>query len=246
MHAHAGCGLCHAADRRVALCRATRRRARADARAAKRDPLELPLRFHGELFWRAEGRQRSDAMSERQRREAFLRLSAGGEGGHAGAGSQASGTTCHSFTRGACALRFATRPGAGCSRRCDTAGPRSCRCFGARRASRSKTGGTGCIDAARGVGTAGSGQTGSAGSEERRETPGQRATGARRPACRDRRCPTAGVCLGTHQVPGGVPRSLLRRGYRGRPRGRLPAGKRRAAFTDLPKRPGRVGSLTLP
>ena len=39
--------------------------AQADPAAAKRDPVELPFRFHGELFGRAERRKRSDAMSER-------------------------------------------------------------------------------------------------------------------------------------------------------------------------------------
>ena len=65
MHAPAGCGLCCAVDRRFALHRALGCRAGADAGPAERDPLELPLRFHGELFGRAEGRERSDAMPER-------------------------------------------------------------------------------------------------------------------------------------------------------------------------------------
>ena len=99
----AGCGLCCAADRRFARHRALGCRAGADAGPAKRDPLELPLRFHGELFGRAEGRERSDAMSERQCREALLRLSAGREGGHAGARRQASRTACHSGTCGSSA-----------------------------------------------------------------------------------------------------------------------------------------------
>ena len=45
-------------------------------------------------------------------------------------------------------------------------------------------------------------------------------------------------------VPRGGSRLLLRCGYRRWPRGRLPAGKRRVAFTNLPKWPGRVGPLT--
>ena len=123
MHAHAGRGLCCAADRRFALERATGGRAGADAGAAKRDPLELPLRFHGELFWRAEGRQRSDAMSERQCREALLRLSAGGEGGHAGAAAKPPAPKPVTAAPAAPAtLRFASSPSADSACRCDTPG----------------------------------------------------------------------------------------------------------------------------
>ena len=110
MHARAGCGLCRAADRRFARDRALGCRAGADAGPAKRDPLELPLRFHGELFGRAEGRERSDAMSERQCREALLRLPAGREGGHAGAGRQASRTACHSGTCGSSGAPLRRQP----------------------------------------------------------------------------------------------------------------------------------------
>ena len=45
------------------------------------------------------------------------------------------------------------------------------------------------------------------------------------------------------QMPCRVPRLLLRCGHRGRPRGCLPAIERRVAFTNLPKRLGRVGPL---
>jgi hypothetical protein len=233
MHAHAGRGLCCAADRRFALCRAIGCRARADARAAKRDPLQLPLRFHGELFWRAEGRERSDAMSERQCRKALLRLSAGREGGYVRARGQASCTARHSGTCGSCTLRFASSPSADSACRRDTPGTSSCRF-----PRRNKTSDTRCIATARGAGTAGS--------EERREASSEPTTDDCRPACRDRRCAAPGVCPGAHQVPGGIPRSLLRRGYRWWPRGRLPASKRRVAFTNLPKWPCRIRPLTRP
>ena len=146
-------GLCCATDRRFAGDRALGCRARADAGPTKRDPLQLPLRFHGELFGRAEGWKRSDAMSERQCREALLRLPAGYEGGHAGAGRQATSSTCHSGACGSGARRFATSPSAGSARRCYTAGSASCCCSCSRRG---ETCGSSCIDAARCAGAAGS------------------------------------------------------------------------------------------
>ena len=245
--AHAGSGLCRAADRRAVRWGRHRRGPGADPRPAKRAPLELPLRFHGELFRRAEGRERSHVMSERQCREALRRLPAGGKGGDAGASSKASRTVCHSDTCGSGTLRFTTSASAsaGRSRRRHTAGSccRFCCCY----RSRGKTGCPCCIDAASAAGTAGSGQTGravSAASEKRGETSSERPSPRRRPACRDCRRAAPGVPLGAHKMPCRVPRLLLRCGHRGRPRGCLPAIERRVAFTNLPKRLGRVGPLT--
>ena len=125
-YAHAGCGLCRAADRRAVRWRRHRRGPGADPGPAKRDPLELPLRFHGELFRRAEGRERSAAMSERQCREALLRLPAGRKGGDAGASSKASRTFCHSDTCGSRSSPSGRHAGGARGR--NTAG--SCRCSG--------------------------------------------------------------------------------------------------------------------
>ena len=189
MHAPAGCGLCCAVDRRFARDRATGGRAGADPGAAKRDPLELPLRFHGELFGRAEGRERSDAMPERQCREALLRLSAGREGGHARACRQASGTACHSGTCGSSGAPSGSCAGGACD---SSTGGSRCSGHGYGRARRNETGGSCRINAASGAGTAGSGQTCSTGSEKRCETSSECTTDRRRPACRDRGCAASG------------------------------------------------------
>ena len=209
MHAQAGCAPCRAADRRFARDSAIGGRAGADAGAAKRDPLELPLRFHGELFGRAEGRERSDAMSERSCRGPLRRLPAGREGGHAGTGHQASRAACHSGTGGSSGASGSCAGGA-----CDgsTGGSRrssrcSCHFNGGTR--RGKTSGACRIDAASGAGTASSRQAGYAGSEKRREPSCQRASPGRRPACRDRRCAGSDICPGAQQVPGGISRLLL-------------------------------------
>ena len=74
-------------------------------------------------------------------------------GGHAGAGRQATSSTCHSGACGSGARRFATSPSAGSARRCYTAGSASCCCSCSRRG---ETCGSSCIDAARCAGAAGS------------------------------------------------------------------------------------------
>ena len=190
-------------------------------------------------------------MSERQCREALLRLPAGRKGGDAGASSQASRTFCHSDTCGSRSSPSGRHVGGarsgntGGSRRCS--GRSGCSGHFHRDTSRGKTGGPCRFDAASGGGKARFRQAGSAGaaaSEKRGETSSERASPRRRPTCRDRGRAAPGVRLGAHKMPCRVPRLLLRCGHRGRPRGCLPAIERRVAFTNLPKRPGRVGPLT--
>src|SRR6185437_1113153 len=134
--------------------------------------------------------------SERQCREALLRLPVGRKGGDGGASSQASRTFCHSDTCGSRSSRSSRHAGGarggnigGC-RRCS--GLSGCSGHFHRDTSRGKTGGPCRFDAASGGGKVRSRQAGSAASaggaasEKRGETFSERASPRRRPTCRDR------------------------------------------------------------
>jgi len=124
---------------------------------------------------------------------------------------QASGTPCHSGTGGSSGAPSGTSAG-GASDSSTRGSRRSRRCSGRCRygTGRDKAAGSCRINAASGAGTAG-GQTCSTGGEKRCETSSELTTDRCRPACGDRGCPAPDFCPGAHQVPCGIPRSLLRR-----------------------------------